>query len=278
MDRYQKVEKPRRQPAAINENEVRITTQGLVRNYVSYATSLLQEKNVREIVLKAMGQAISKAVAIAEIIKKRFPGLYQDTTISSVSITDVWEPIEEGLEPLEMTRHVSMISISLSTKELDTNSPGYQSPSYIGPPKYQQRYQQSRQSQHYQQHQSNQSLIQIHEDSYVRSRGRTRGRGRAGGRGRGWGRGYDRYAGYDYNQHGYDNYENGYDYQGGYGEYGHDQDNGGWNSNWGRGSGRNSGWNYRGREYSVRGSGRAGGRGYGRARGRIGSRGRGNQY
>lgn len=42
MDRYQKVEKPRRQPSAINENEVRITAQGLVRNYVSYATSLLQ--------------------------------------------------------------------------------------------------------------------------------------------------------------------------------------------------------------------------------------------
>ncbi|PWS21345.1 hypothetical protein DKP78_24075, partial [Enterococcus faecium] len=47
-----------------------------------------------------MGQAISKSVAVAEIIKKRVPGLYQDTNISSVSITDVWEPIEEGLVPL----------------------------------------------------------------------------------------------------------------------------------------------------------------------------------
>lgn len=76
-----------------------------------------------------MGQAISKTVAIAEIIKvgtflqgsrfdislslshanlicnlnsamqKRIPRLHQDTAISSVSITDVWEPIEEGLVP-----------------------------------------------------------------------------------------------------------------------------------------------------------------------------------
>ena len=72
-----------------------------------------------------MGQAISKSVAVAEIIKvillfalyrcikanqsttydklslkqKRIPGLHQDTNISSVSITDVWEPIEEGLVP-----------------------------------------------------------------------------------------------------------------------------------------------------------------------------------
>nr|CAB3496977.1 unnamed protein product [Digitaria exilis] len=145
MDRYQRVEKPRPEAAAISENEIRITTQGLIRNYVTYATSLLQdiviescvflavqdartafkEKRVKEIVLKAMGQAISKTVAIAEIIKKRIPGLHQDTIISSVSITDVWEPIEEGLVPLEMTRHVSMISISLSPKELNKNSPGY---------------------------------------------------------------------------------------------------------------------------------------------------------
>ncbi|ERN18878.1 hypothetical protein AMTR_s00067p00150350 [Amborella trichopoda] len=140
MDRYQRVEKPRPE-STINENEIRITTQGLIRNYISYATSLLQEKRVREIVLKAMGQAISKTVAIAEIIKKRMPGLHQETSISSTSITDVWEPIEEGLVPLEMTRHVSMISISLSTKELNKNSPGYQAPASLEqhPPQQQQK-------------------------------------------------------------------------------------------------------------------------------------------
>ncbi|KAG6520431.1 hypothetical protein ZIOFF_017487 [Zingiber officinale] len=102
MDRYQKVEQPRPE-STISENEVRITSQGVIRNYVSYATSLFQQdKLVREIVLKAMGQAISKAVAVAEIVKKRNRGLYQDTAISSVSITDVWEPIEEGLVPLSL--------------------------------------------------------------------------------------------------------------------------------------------------------------------------------
>ncbi|KAM0827691.1 hypothetical protein ACQ4PT_068033 [Festuca glaucescens] len=99
MDRYQRVERPRPE-SAIAENEIRITAQGLIRNYVSYATSLLQDRKIKEIVLKAMGQAISKSVAVTEIIKKRIPGLYQDTNISSVSITDVWEPIEEGLVPL----------------------------------------------------------------------------------------------------------------------------------------------------------------------------------
>ena len=41
MDRYQKVEKPKPE-SPINENEIRITAQGAIRNYISYATSLLQ--------------------------------------------------------------------------------------------------------------------------------------------------------------------------------------------------------------------------------------------
>lgn len=41
MDRYQKVEKPKPE-SPVNENEIRITSQGLVRNYISYATTLLQ--------------------------------------------------------------------------------------------------------------------------------------------------------------------------------------------------------------------------------------------
>ncbi|RVW67897.1 hypothetical protein CK203_050722 [Vitis vinifera] len=41
MDRYQRVEKPRPE-STINENEIRITAQGVIRNYISYASTLLQ--------------------------------------------------------------------------------------------------------------------------------------------------------------------------------------------------------------------------------------------
>ncbi|KAJ4966628.1 hypothetical protein NE237_018477 [Protea cynaroides] len=123
MDRYQRVEKPRLD-TPINENEIRITTQGRMRNYITYATSLLQEKGSNEIVLKAMGRAINKTVMIAELIKRRIAGLHQNTLIGSTDITDMWEPLEEGLLPLETTRHVSMITITLSKKELDTSSTG----------------------------------------------------------------------------------------------------------------------------------------------------------
>jgi hypothetical protein len=41
MDRYQRVEKPRAE-TPISENEIRVTTQGKMRNYITYATTLLQ--------------------------------------------------------------------------------------------------------------------------------------------------------------------------------------------------------------------------------------------
>lgn len=43
MEKYQKVQKPRPE-TPYNENEMRITSMGLVGNYVNYAASLFQVK------------------------------------------------------------------------------------------------------------------------------------------------------------------------------------------------------------------------------------------
>ena len=127
MDRYQRVEKPRNE-TPIRENEIRITALGRMRNYIGYGMSLLEENGHDEITIKAMGRAINKTVMVAELIKRRVAGLHQNTSIESVGITDTWEPLEEGLVPLETTRHVSMITLTLSKEPLDTSSPGYQPP------------------------------------------------------------------------------------------------------------------------------------------------------
>ncbi|XP_020587610.1 ribonuclease P protein subunit p25-like protein [Phalaenopsis equestris] len=252
MDRYQRFEKPMPE-TAINENEIRITSRGLIRNYVSYATSLLQNnrgKHEAEIVLKAMGQAISKAVVIAEILKKRNPGLHQDSIISSVSITDLWEPLEDGLLPLETTRHVSMISIFLSTKVLNKNSPGYQPPllsEQAKQPKYQ--------WPTYSNQLPRQSPVQYDGDSF--------GQGRRG-RGSGWVRGgYREHGGYE-DHEGYGGYTNnrGYPSKQGY------ANNQKYPSNQGHADNQDVGY--------ERGRG-GGGRGYANGRGRVGGRGRGNQ-
>lgn len=178
MDRYQRVEKPREE-TPIDENEIRITSQGRMRSYITYAMTLLQEKDSKEIVFKAMGRAINKTVTIVELIKRRILGLHQVTSIGSIDITDTWEPLEEGLVTLETTRHVSMITITLSKKELDTSSVGYQPPLPA-------------------------EMVKISSELYIEGDGSPNGRGRGrGGRGRPRGRG-NGFVNHEYDDGGWD--------------------------------------------------------------------------
>ncbi|KAE9620959.1 putative DNA/RNA-binding protein Alba [Lupinus albus] len=152
-----------------------------MRNYITYAMTLLQEKGSNEIVFKAMGRAINKTVTIVELIKRRIVGLHQNTAIGSTDITDTWEPLEEGLLPLETTRHVSMITITLSKNELNTSSVGYQPPLPADQVK---------------------PSTDFDYEGEVSPNGRGRGRGR-GGRGRGRARG-DGFISADYEDGGWD--------------------------------------------------------------------------
>jgi len=125
-DKYSLVEQSR--PENFGENEIRITADGRIRSYIAYAVSRLENNKTDEIVLKAMSQAISKAVQVAEIIKRRVVGIHQETNIESADIKERWIPKEDGLDVRETSRQVSSISIKLSTKELDKDSIGYQEP------------------------------------------------------------------------------------------------------------------------------------------------------
>ncbi|KAL4352932.1 hypothetical protein GQ457_06G035420 [Hibiscus cannabinus] len=189
MDRYQRMEKPKAE-IPINQNEIRITTQGRLRNYITYATTLLLEKGSNEIVLKAMGRAINKTVMIAELIKRRIADLHQITSIGSTDITDMWEPLEEGLLPLEITRHVSMITVTLSKKELEMSSTGYQAPLQADQVKPLNEYEEDGAPESPQKPRGrgkgNYGVGEYNGDGWDGGKGRARGRGRSyRGRGRG---------------------------------------------------------------------------------------------
>ncbi|XP_073316242.1 uncharacterized protein [Primulina huaijiensis] len=184
MDRYHKVEKPRME-TPIDENEIRITSQGRMRSYITYAMSLLQEKESDEIVFKAMGRAINKTVTIVELIKRRIVGLHQITSIQSTDITDTWEPLEEGLQILETTRKVSMIIITLSKTDLDKTNIGYHPPIP-----------------------ADQVKVFTEVDYYGEGSHPAQGRGRFG-RGRARGRSGNDFATYEYDDGGYEQ-NNGY--------------------------------------------------------------------
>jgi len=127
MDKYRKVLKPKEETAKSDE-EIRVTAAGSVSAYVSRAATVFNELKKPYVIVQATGNALTKAVTAAEVIKRRFKGLHQITELKTVEIVDEYEPIEEGLDKVTDTRNVSVIEIKLSKEELDSSNKGYQPP------------------------------------------------------------------------------------------------------------------------------------------------------
>ncbi|KAG0276611.1 hypothetical protein BGZ95_007306 [Linnemannia exigua] len=72
--------------------------------------------------LKAQGKSITKAVTVAEILKRRLEGsLHQFTEIGQITEREVWDPNPDqpNLDPITISKHRPTIRIRLS-KELPT--------------------------------------------------------------------------------------------------------------------------------------------------------------
>jgi len=125
MDKYTRVQKEK-EPTG--ENEIRISSQGRVSSYITYAGQLFNEQGKEQVEIRATGQALPKAVQVAEVVKRRFAGLHQITTLGSTEIENEYEPTEEGLNKVTQTTVLSIMRIVLSKKPLDTTAIGYQPP------------------------------------------------------------------------------------------------------------------------------------------------------
>ncbi|KAG0262198.1 hypothetical protein BG011_000249 [Mortierella polycephala] len=76
--------------------------------------------------IKAQGRSITKAVTVAEILKRRMEGaLHQFTEIGLATEQEIWDPNPDkpNLDPLTVSRHRPTIRIRLS-KYLDDNGDG----------------------------------------------------------------------------------------------------------------------------------------------------------
>eukprot|EP01062_Namystynia_karyoxenos_P034964 TRINITY_DN25617_c0_g1_i1.p2 TRINITY_DN25617_c0_g1~~TRINITY_DN25617_c0_g1_i1.p2 ORF type:complete len:229 (+),score=66.54 TRINITY_DN25617_c0_g1_i1:108-794(+) len=115
-------------------NELRVTASHTSsRAYVQQAVELLTggpdgSPPTDTVILKGMGQAIAKTVNIAEVVKRHVPGLHQVAQLGSINIIDELQPLVPGKEPRTVKRNVSTLTVTLSTKELDTSHSGYQPP------------------------------------------------------------------------------------------------------------------------------------------------------
>lgn len=127
LEKYRRVEKPR-EPTP--DDEIRVMGTGRVGKYVTYAAKLFKEQEKRALTIRATGKAISIAVSVCEVVKRRFKGLHQVTTIGWTEIFDEYEPLEAGLEPRSEKRSVPSISVFLTFDEaaVDTKAVGYQVP------------------------------------------------------------------------------------------------------------------------------------------------------
>jgi len=72
-----------------------------------------------------MGDAISKVVTVAEVIKYRVKGIHQINEIGTEDFEDIYEPLEEGLDRLVFNRKVTAFTITLTKKPHDTKHIGY---------------------------------------------------------------------------------------------------------------------------------------------------------
>ena len=125
LEKYKRVTKDK---DSTPENEIRITTKGGINTYISYGAKQLLEKKLKSIVLKASGAAISKVCIVTEILRHRIKGLSQITRISNIEIKDEYQPLEEGLDVVIVSRILAVLEVVLTTEptQEEINHYGYQ--------------------------------------------------------------------------------------------------------------------------------------------------------
>eukprot|EP00830_Metopus_es_P013154 TRINITY_DN3146_c0_g1_i1.p1 TRINITY_DN3146_c0_g1~~TRINITY_DN3146_c0_g1_i1.p1 ORF type:complete len:277 (-),score=72.76 TRINITY_DN3146_c0_g1_i1:20-799(-) len=124
MDKYRLVKKKNEKVAP---TEIRVNGNTRTVFYLNYIASLF-EKGFGRIEIKGAGYAISTALNLSSLVRKRFAGLHQIVEFGQIDVEDVYEPIEEGLDNVVLKKQMPILTIVLSKKELDRDHPGYDAP------------------------------------------------------------------------------------------------------------------------------------------------------
>ena len=117
-DKYQKVIK---ELPKLPENEIRVKRSPRIGGYLKRASEILggklgEEVDSSTLVIKGVAAAMENVIKVAELIKHRFSGLYQQNVIDTIEIADEYEPLEEGLDHLIFKRYSTILTVTLSKK------------------------------------------------------------------------------------------------------------------------------------------------------------------
>ena len=121
----------REAPAGGSPFEVRVSNDPRkIATTVGYVRGALLRGTAERVSVNAVGQAVAKAVRIAEIVRHSVPSLHQLNRVSHVEVEDVYLPLEEGLEEVVLRRKIAVLELVLmrDPRPGERDLPGYQPP------------------------------------------------------------------------------------------------------------------------------------------------------
>ncbi|XP_015778481.1 PREDICTED: ribonuclease P protein subunit p25-like protein isoform X2 [Acropora digitifera] len=99
MDRYTKTSSVSSENQDTKEaGNIYVKSGSKIRNIISQAHKILQNKEEKKINLIGSGPSISKTITCAEIVKRKARGLHQLNALYYTKVEDTWEPKEESLD------------------------------------------------------------------------------------------------------------------------------------------------------------------------------------
>ena len=109
------------EPKAKAANDNRISMNSRVRNVIRYSTSIMKEKNLRELKFSAVGGSIGRLLDTVEVLKVLIPNLYQQNKITSVA----YQTLDSNNTVLNQRLYPKM-EVILSYDEFKTKNEGTQ--------------------------------------------------------------------------------------------------------------------------------------------------------
>ena len=103
------------------ENDIRIGMNSRPRNVIRYASSIMKEKNLKELRFSAVGGSIRQLLDTVEVLKVMIPGLYQQNKITSVA----YQTVDSNKSVISQKLYPKM-EVILSTEEPKTKNEGTQ--------------------------------------------------------------------------------------------------------------------------------------------------------
>ena len=103
------------------DNDIRIGMKSRQRYVIKYASSIMKEKNYKELKFSAVGGSIGKLLDIVEVLKILIPGLYQQNRITSVA----YQTVDSNSTVINQ-RLYPKLEVILSTEDFKSKNEGTQ--------------------------------------------------------------------------------------------------------------------------------------------------------